>query len=353
MLASSPALAQSAAADVLFEEGRKALAAGDLDTACAKFRASDQLEPAAGTRANLGTCEEKRGKLASAWEAYKSALRKMGDGDKRAAAVRTKMETLEPRLPKLLVTLDPSVKTDAVVREGDAVIASKDSFGTALPFDPGPHTLIVRIRGQEPRTVVVTLKEGETFRLVVGAPEPKPEERPPQEKPKAEETAAAKVDDEPKKRDAVRVRGGLSGGAGILLFSGIPVEPSIHLAGRVGVQFNHVFSLYYQNAANVVILTDGSGVAVFNYNSILANFTFAHMVEIGAGPSIDVIALSGTTSGVAAYAGLHTRFAVNIGGSSGPGPRRRGVSLGLEAHPTFATGGVLTTMDLTAGYEWF
>ena len=47
----------AAAAQALFEQGKAALAGGELETACSRFRASDQLEPAAGTRAYLAACE--------------------------------------------------------------------------------------------------------------------------------------------------------------------------------------------------------------------------------------------------------------------------------------------------------
>src|SRR5262245_31877335 len=61
------------AAEALFEEGRSALAAGDLDLACARFRESNRLDPAVGTVLNLADCEEKRGKLATAWTLFRRA----------------------------------------------------------------------------------------------------------------------------------------------------------------------------------------------------------------------------------------------------------------------------------------
>ena len=120
------------------------------------------------------------------------------------------------------------------------------------------------------------------------------------------------------------------------------------------MQLNDLFSLYYQNSVTTAIFTDGSGVGVLDYNSALANLTLADTVDLGLGPSFTVVALSaGNSSGVAVAGGMHARVAVNLGGASGAGPRRRGVSLGVDVHPTFAPGGVLTTAGFTVGYEWF
>ena len=55
-----------AAAEALFEQARAAMAAGSYELACARFRDSDRLDPAIGTRFNLADCEEKRGRVATA-----------------------------------------------------------------------------------------------------------------------------------------------------------------------------------------------------------------------------------------------------------------------------------------------
>src|SRR4051812_33228673 len=81
--APTTARAQGSAAEALFNEGRKALAAGDLETACARLRASDKLDPAPGTKANLAECEEKRGRVATAWELYRTVLEQIPRTDKR------------------------------------------------------------------------------------------------------------------------------------------------------------------------------------------------------------------------------------------------------------------------------
>jgi len=164
---SRAASAQAAAAEQLFEEGRAALAAGDLPTACARFRASDQIDPGAGTRASLGSCEEKRGKLASAWEAFKSSLAKLPPGDPRIAKVQERIDALAPRLPRLVTTLAPDAPADTVATEEGITIASASTAGVALPFDPGPHRLLVSAAGRPPLAVDVVLVEGQTLPFVL------------------------------------------------------------------------------------------------------------------------------------------------------------------------------------------
>jgi hypothetical protein len=167
LLASAPAHAQAAAAQVLFEQGRAALAAGDLATACARFRASDEIDAGAGVRVNLAICEERRGHLASAWEAFRGALAKMGPDDERRVRVERALAALEPRLPRLVLTLDPSAPRETTVSEGKVPVGMTSTFGIPLPFDPGLHHLTVTAPGRAPRTVDVTLTEGQTTTRVV------------------------------------------------------------------------------------------------------------------------------------------------------------------------------------------
>jgi len=186
----SPGLAhaQSSAAEALFEQGRSALARGDLDTACARFRASDQIDAAAGTRANLADCEERRGHVASAWEAYRSALAKLPQDDRRATVIQARIAKLEARLPRLVLTLAPDAPKETTVREGEAAIGEAATYEVPLPLDPGVHHLVVSAPGRQAKAVDVTLAEGQTSTLTVepgpaeeaggGAPPPAPVERP-------------------------------------------------------------------------------------------------------------------------------------------------------------------------------
>lgn len=168
LLATARARAQGPASQVLFEQGRAALAAGDLATACARFRASDQMDPSSGARANLGKCEERRGRLASAWEAFRSALEKLPPSDDRAPQIQTWINALTPRLPHLVLVLAPDAPSDTTATEAGVTIGSTATSGIALPFDPGPHRFTVTAAGHAPRSVEVVLVEGQTARVTFG-----------------------------------------------------------------------------------------------------------------------------------------------------------------------------------------
>ena len=65
--------ADKAAAQALFDEGKRLMDAGQFAQACPKFADSEKLDPGVGTLLNLGVCYEKNGQTASAWATYKEA----------------------------------------------------------------------------------------------------------------------------------------------------------------------------------------------------------------------------------------------------------------------------------------
>jgi hypothetical protein len=160
------ARAQGAAADALFNQAHAAMEKGDYETACQRFRESDRLDPAIGTKLNLAICEEKRGKLATAWDLLHAVVDKADASDERRAIAQDLADKLDPRVPKLILRLGPGAPKDTTTREGNATYGSA-SFGVPLPMDPGKHELLVAAPGRAERTLTVELHEGETRNVAV------------------------------------------------------------------------------------------------------------------------------------------------------------------------------------------
>jgi hypothetical protein len=158
-----PSFAQggdAAAAEVLFHEGRAASDAGDHHKACEKFHESHRLDPAPGTMLNIADCEERIGRLATAWTFYRAVTQKLPPNDERATVAKSRAEQLEPRLPKLALRLEAGAPAGSrVLRDG--VELKTASLDVALPVDPGKHVIEVTAPGHAPRRYELTIGEAE------------------------------------------------------------------------------------------------------------------------------------------------------------------------------------------------
>jgi hypothetical protein len=139
-----------ATAEALFREGRKLYDEGRYGEACGKFAESQRLDPAPGTLLNLGGCYEKSGQTASAWVTFQSAIaaaHRKGRADWEELA-RGRVAALEPSLSKLTIVVTAPAEGVAVRRDG--VEIGSAVWGTAIPVDPGPHTIEARAPGRQP-----------------------------------------------------------------------------------------------------------------------------------------------------------------------------------------------------------
>lgn len=167
--ASSFAQGSSAAAEALFDQARSAMDLGEYDEACEKFRESNRLDPAPGTLLNLANCEEKRGKLATAWELFRAVEDQLPAGDDRIPVARDRAAKLKPRLPRLTIDAGTS-PPDGIQVTRDGIDLGVASLGTPLPVDPGEHEVVVTLPGKAPKSFQVFVVEGESKTLdVLGA----------------------------------------------------------------------------------------------------------------------------------------------------------------------------------------
>lgn len=164
-----PAAAQDAAmAQALFEEGRALMQQQKYDLACAKFAESQRLGPASGTLLNLGECNAKQGKTASAWAAFKEAIaaaQSAGQKDREAFAKERAAE-LEGTLMKLTVKVVAETTPQLVVKR-DGIVLNRPAWGTAVPVDPGPHVVEASAPGKTPFKATVESSPTERSREVV------------------------------------------------------------------------------------------------------------------------------------------------------------------------------------------
>jgi hypothetical protein len=184
LLAPVPAHAQEdrkAAAEGLFDEGLKLFDAGRYPEACAKFEASQRLDPATGTLLNVARCLEKSGKTASAWATYREVQALAGrEGDARRQQVaREREKVLEGHLSRLVIVVPADQAHVAIRRDGTAMDPAE--WGVPVPVDPGPHEVEVSAPGKQTskHTVVVGPEAQVTETVAPLEAVPPPRELPP------------------------------------------------------------------------------------------------------------------------------------------------------------------------------
>lgn len=149
-----------AAAEALFERGRKLMAEGKLAEACASFDESQKLAPATGTLLNLGNCFEKAGRSASAWAAFRQAAvsaRQSNQADRETYA-RDRAAQLEPNLARLTIQVSPTAQQARAEITRDGVVIGGAEVGMSIPVDPGRHTIGASAAGKKAWSTTIEVK---------------------------------------------------------------------------------------------------------------------------------------------------------------------------------------------------
>ena len=160
---------KAAMADALFDQARQAMAARDYDNACTKFREADRLDPQPGSKMNLGLCEEKRGKLATAASLYRAAIEALPASDERKALASKQLAAIAGKVPKLVLRAENAAPEDMRARIGDVDVGA--AWGTPLPVDPGEVVVVVSAPGRQARQMRTQVAAGETVEMAI-APGP-------------------------------------------------------------------------------------------------------------------------------------------------------------------------------------
>ena len=143
-----PALAQSAEAEALFNDGDKLVTSGQLAEACEAFEASNRIEPRAGTLLRLGECREQVHQLAAAWSAYKDSLTRVKDPHKKQLA-EAKVAELEPRLSYLIISVPDESRVDGLVITRNGKPLDPGLWNRAVPVDGGSYRISGKAPGHE------------------------------------------------------------------------------------------------------------------------------------------------------------------------------------------------------------
>ena len=206
------------AAESAFAEGTRLMKADRCDEAVAKFRESQRLDPASGTALNIGYCEAKLGRVASAWLAYRQAQRLAQSQGKaqHETLAREQATKLEPEVPHIVVAIGRDEPSGVSVRLDGAPL-ERDVWSTPIPVDPGAHKVERLVDGGEPWEKTVTLARGERVTVempkTTGAAAAVPVAPPPpsNEKPKPPPAREAP----PPSGSSQRTWGYILGGAGV------------------------------------------------------------------------------------------------------------------------------------------
>ena len=165
----SEAEAQSdeAMSEAFFDEAIVLRNSGQWQAACDKFLQSQKLSGARGTLQNLGECNAKLGKFATAWGYYKELLGKAeAAGDQaRMLIATTQIEALRAQVPKLTLEVGASEKIAglSITLNGEALATVL--FDESAPRDPGHYVLVVKAPGHDDWSTEIDIKVGESYTI--------------------------------------------------------------------------------------------------------------------------------------------------------------------------------------------
>jgi tetratricopeptide (TPR) repeat protein len=173
VLAGAPARGDVPAKDAkralrLFDEGRKHIAAKQIDAACDSFAESLALDPQIGTRLNLASCREQQGRFGDAYTLYDDAASEAARTGKqtRADFARQQMRALEARIVRVRVLVTNPAGT-TVTLGGAAIDPAKPQLVV-----PGTIVVEVTAPGKKPFRVEKSGASGAELTIDVPALEP-------------------------------------------------------------------------------------------------------------------------------------------------------------------------------------
>jgi hypothetical protein len=140
------AVADPTTAAAAYRQAEELVKQGKWAEACPFYEASFKDDQQLGALLHLADCNERIGKLASAWAEWTDAAELAHSrNDKREATARTRADALVPKLAKLHVVPPKTAVPGLLVRRDGIDITAL--LGTDMPIDPGEHELTASAPG--------------------------------------------------------------------------------------------------------------------------------------------------------------------------------------------------------------
>ncbi len=190
-----PSALDRAAAETLFQDAMKLMAAQDYTTACPKLEESQRVDPGMAKQFRLAECYEATGRTASAWANFvdvADAAIFAGKEDREKVA-RERAANLTPKLSHATIVITTPDLAGLEVRRGDTKIG-KAQWGSATPVDPGTYSVTASAPGKTTWTGDLTVgADAASVSLTVPALEDVPNEVAPATTQSSDEAVLAKV----------------------------------------------------------------------------------------------------------------------------------------------------------------
>ncbi len=211
---------EKAAAEALFREASDLMANAKLKEACAKYQASQDLDPALGTLLRLADCYDRVGKTASAWALFAEAeaTANRSQQPERAQIAATRAEDLKERLSTLVLEVQKDQAPPGLVLTVDDATIPAASWGTPLPFDPGVKHVSAKAPGYREWSSDFELPKGpvkRTLRVPELVPLP-PEAQAGEPSPLLSATSSPPMQEAPDAAGTQAALGYVTGGTGLV-----------------------------------------------------------------------------------------------------------------------------------------
>jgi hypothetical protein len=147
-------------AEAAFRDGMRLMMEKRYAEACEAFAASDRVGPSIAAKMKLADCEEKRGRLATAWATFldvASLIREDATRQAEYAVVQQRAAALEARLPHLTISVPEGSRVEGLVVARDGVAIDPGLWNRAIPVDRGAYTVTARAPGHRVWATTVTI----------------------------------------------------------------------------------------------------------------------------------------------------------------------------------------------------